>query len=294
MIARFLLLLFGVFTGASAVIMIKACTVHPVLLASYRQLVAAAVLAPLFFRDLRRCRGQHTLAHVGRTVLPGLMLGGHFITWIIGARLTLAGNANLIVNFVPVVMPFLLYLLVRERPNLGELGGTLLAVAGVAVLVGGDYHLSGEEFLGDVICFVSMLLFAGYLALGRRNRDFPTIWLYLVPLYFFGGVFCFIVSLFYVSPLAVDSLHDLAMVIGLGVVPTVIGHSMLNIAMKWFRGQVVGIAGLTQFIFAAILAWLLLGEVPTWHFYVAAALVGAGSLVALRATPPQDVIVARK
>jgi len=280
-------LVVGVYACSTAVIMVKACSVHPVLLAAYRQLLAAVVLAPVFLRDLRRNRGRYRLAHLRRTLLPGILLAAHFISWIFGARRTLAANASLIVNMVPIAMPFLLYLLVRERLNRGEWMGTAVALAGVAVLAGGDFNIAPVYFFGDLVCFVSMILYAGYLALGRRNRDFPTIWLYVVPLYFVGGTACLATSLFLVSPLAIDSTKDVLLTVGLAVIPTVIGHSIMNFSMKHFRGQVVGITNLSQFIFAAVMAFFLLGETPQRVFYVACVLVVAGVVLALRSAPRQ-------
>ncbi len=305
MLLQVLLLIFGVFTCSTAVIMIKRCDMHPILLAGLRQIVAALALAPVFLRQLRRHRGQFGLGHLRRTLLPGALLGVHFITWIIGARLTLAANSSLIVNMVPVALPFLLYLTMRERLNRGEWIGTALAVAGIAILGFMDYHVSWSHFSGDVMCFISMLLFAGYLVLGRRNRDFPAIWLYLVPLYFFGGLVC--LAIWPISPAVGFSpasqaspppwglspdLWNAMMVVGLGLVPTVIGHSILNHAMRTLRGQAVGIANLGQFIFAGIMGYLLLTppETPGWNFYVAAVGVVTGAWIALRWAPPAPAL----
>jgi drug/metabolite transporter (DMT)-like permease len=178
--------------------------------------------------------------------------------------------------------------MMRERLNAGEWAGTALTVTGVAALAGADYHFSPQYFRGDLICFASMVLFASYLALGRRNRDFPSLWLYLVPLYFVAGLICFAVSLAFTHPLAVGTAKDAACLLGLAVMPTVIGHTILNKSMKHFGGQTVSLANLAQFIFAGVMAYFLLTppEVPEWTFYVAAALVVAGAAVAVRYTPP--------
>ena len=130
MVIQTIVLIFGVLCCSTAVIMIKQSTdaMPPVLLAAGRQLLAAVLLAGLFWRDARRHRGTLTGRHLRRCILPGVLLGLHFITWIIGARLTLAANSSLIVNMVPVVMPFLLLVLMGESLNRGELLGTALAV----------------------------------------------------------------------------------------------------------------------------------------------------------------------
>ena len=73
--------------------------------------------------------------------------------------------------------------------------------------------------------------------------------------------------------------------IALGLVPTVIGHSLLNNAMRKLRGQVVSIAVMGQFVIAGILAYPLLGETPDWTFYPASVAVVIGGVLA--ATKPK-------
>lgn len=296
----------GVFACSTAVIMVKQTETSPVLLAGQRLIIAAVALTPLLVHELRRLGVRLTWSTLRRTLLPGLMLGAHFITWILGARLTLAANASLIVNMVPIAMPFLLHWMIREKLTRGEWAGTALAITGVAILAVGDYHLSPELFLGDMVCFGSMLLFACYLALARRNRDFPSIWIYLVPLYVVGAVACFAAAgacamvwelpggremlsalgIGDVHPLVVPRSLDWVLAVALGLVPTVVGHSTLNNSMRYFGGQTVSIANLGQFIFAGTMAYFLLAEVPELGFYPAAVLVIAGAVTALRATPP--------
>ncbi|MBN1554066.1 MAG: DMT family transporter [Phycisphaerae bacterium] len=290
MIWRVLLLVFGVYCCATAVIMIKACTVPPVLLSAYRLLGAGVLLLPLFVRDYRRHTGEldsperrrFLRRELRRTILPGVLLAVHFISWIIGARLTPAANSALIVNMVPVVMPFILFALLRERLTRGEFLGTGLAIAGLAALGFSDFHIRPEHLLGDVVCFGSMLFFAVYLALGRRNRHAASIWLYLVPLYLLGGVLCLIAGLILETPPGMKAGFDGLMTLGLILVPTILGHSILNYSMKHMRGQIVSLTNLGQFVFAGVMAFFWRGEIPAHTFYLAGVLIVAGAAVALK------------
>jgi drug/metabolite transporter (DMT)-like permease len=310
MLPRGILLIVGVFACSTAIIMVQASITHPVLLSAQRLIIAAVALSPLLLRDLRRNRGCLSRAHLRRTILPGLMLGLHFVTWIIGGRLTGAANASLIVNMVPIAMPLLLHFMIRERLTPGEWIGTALSMIGLLLLAGGDYHLSAEWFIGDVMCFLSMLLFALYLALARRNRDFGSIWSYLVPLYVVGAAACFVAAVVLagvwavpggrelleaigigkVHPLSVPRPQDWAYALGLGLIPTVIGHSTLNYSMKHFGGQTVSIANLGQFIFAGLLAYVIHSQVPPSLFYLAAVPVVTGAVLALRSTPARSKV----
>lgn len=283
-------LVFGVTACSSSVIFIKACSVPPVLLSGYRLLVAALVLAPFFVRDWRRLDGKWPVSGLRRTILPAAMLAVHLITWTIGARWTAAANASLIVNMVPVAMPVLLYLTTREKVNRRELFGTAIALGGVFLLSSGDYVAGRDTFRGDLVCLGSMILFTWYLALARRNRDFPSLWLYLVPLYAMGAVFCFLVAAVTGELLMVFSLWDYLMLITLGIIPTVFGHSLLNRAMTHLRGQVVSVVNVGQFITAGAMAYLFFGEQPTTVFYLAAGLIVIGAFITIRADPRAAVV----
>lgn len=282
------LLMFGVLCCSMAVILVKLCRVDPILLASYRLIIAAVVLSPLFLRDLRRYRGRYTRRHLLRTVLPGLALGLHFISWMFGARRTTATNATLIVNMLPLVMPFMLYAFLRESPTRREWAGTAITMIGVMILAVGDFRIGAEHLIGDGACAVSLILVACYLTFGRRNRDFPSIWLYVVPLYFVASISSFAIALCFASPPGIDSTADLLYVLALGVGPTVIGHSSINWCLKHMRGQIVSLASMTQFVFAGIVAYFLLDEVPHLPFYPACVFIITGAIVALRVIKPKD------
>ena len=273
MLLNALLLLLSTLAASTAVVMIKASIVQPVLLASLRLFVAAFALLPVFVRDLRRYRGAYTAEHLKASVVPGLVLAVHLMSWVVGARMTPTANASLIVNLVPLAMPFFLLWLASEPLTRKEIIATAVALFGVVVLTLSDLNLSRTFFLGDLISFGSMLFYAFYMALGRRNRTFPSVWLYLVPLYAVGATVSLVVALFFVNPIQPYAPREIALILGLGIVPTVIGHSLLNRAMTYFRGQVVSIINMCQFVFAGFLGYLLFREVPGVPFYIASALL---------------------
>jgi drug/metabolite transporter (DMT)-like permease len=274
--SELILLLVANIVGGSSAIMIKASTIHPILQASYRLLFAAVILSPLFFRELRRSGLKPSFRLVRPSLLPGIVLGLHFITWIFGARMTLAGNATVIVTMVPVAMPFFVFFMTRELPKKAEVAGTVVAICGIAILAAFDFRLSPGHFGGDVTCFVSMILYAIYLALARRSAPQEGIWLYLVPLYLAGGLFCFLCSLPFAHPVRGITGADVLMTLGLVLGPTVIGHSLMNRAMTKLPPQTVSLFNLTQFIVAGILAYALFREVPRPEFAVASVLIVAG------------------
>ncbi len=284
---RLLLLIAGVAACATAVIFIKASQTHPIMLCAWRLLIAAIVLAPLYRQGHRHHPG-HGLPHLWRCLPPALLLALHFISWTVGARRTDAANASLIVNLVPIVMPFLMLVMARERITRRVLLGTALSVVGLGVLAMASFRLRRDNLVGDLVCLVSMLLFALYLAYGRVNRNVPSIWLYVTPVYAVAGFLCLATGTLVGADLLPATPREWLLMAALGLVPTVFGHSILNHAMKHLRGQVVSLCNLAQFIFAGLFAYLAFGEVPVPAFALAASLIvlGAGIVILGAGSPP--------
>jgi drug/metabolite transporter (DMT)-like permease len=285
MAVRYLMLFLGVFACSTSAVLIRLSMTPPFALTALRLVLASLFLAPVFVYERRRHRGAFTRQHLRRTHLPAFILSLHMMSWTLGARMTAVAQSSLIVNLVPIALPFFLYWFADERINRAEVGGTVLAIAGLVLLSARDAFSGGGSLAGDAVCFGSMLLFGAYLALGRRNRDFPSIWLYVIPVYAQAAVLCLIVSLPWLPKFAYRSAREWLLMAGLALIPTVCGHSLLNGAMRRIRGQIVSLCNCSQFLFAGIMGYLLFGEVPHAVFYVASAIVVAGVAVVVLSTP---------
>jgi drug/metabolite transporter (DMT)-like permease len=289
MFLRYLLLFLGVFACSTSAVFIRLSATNPFVLTAMRLLIAVVLLAPVFLFELRRHPNAFTRDHLRRTRLPAVVLAVHLMTWTLGARMTAVAQASLIVNLVPVAVPFFLFWIVRERINRAEVIGTALAILGLLVLSVRDAVTGGGSLGGDAMCFVSMLLFALYLALSRRNRDFPSVWLYVIPVYGQAALVCLVVAIPWLHTLAGEPGREWAILGALAAIPTVCGHSLLNLSMRRIRGQVVSLCNTSQFIFAGIMGYLLFDELPRALFYAASAVVVAGVFVVVRAAPaPSD------
>jgi drug/metabolite transporter (DMT)-like permease len=283
MALRYVLLFLGVYACSTSAIFIRLSHTDPFVLTAARLVIASVLLAPVFVAARRQHPGAFTRRHLHRTHLPALVLAVHLITWTLGARGTAVAPATLIVNLVPAALPFFLLWIARERINRTEVLGTALAIIGLATLSARDAFAGGGSLAGDAICFVSMLLFALYLSLGRRNRDFPSIWLYMIPVYAQAAVICLLVALPRLGTFDLHSGREVGLMCALGIVPTICGHSLLNAAMRSIRGQIVSLCNVAQFVF---------GEVPRALFYVAAALVVAGVATVVFASRPEPEVAA--
>jgi drug/metabolite transporter (DMT)-like permease len=285
--ARYVLLFLGVFACSTSAIFIRLSTTDPLVLTALRLALASLLLAPVLVVELHRHGAAFTRDHLRRTRFPSLVLALHLISWTLGARMTAVAQSTLIVNLVPIALPFFLYALAGERLNGAEIAGTLLAILGLVGLSVRDALSGGGSLAGNAMCFVSMLFFALYLALGRRNRDFPSVWLYVIPVYGQAAVLCLVAALPRLHTFGAGSPREWALVAALATIPTICGHSLLNSAMRRVRGQIVSLCNVSQFIFAGFMGFLIFGEAPRAVFYATSAVVVAGVAVVVLATPQE-------
>lgn len=252
------------------------------MLAAYRVLLAGIVLLPVYLSARKKYGDIAATGVIKRSLIPGAVLGLHFVAWVVGARMTPAANASLIVNVMPVVMPFFMFFMFQEQVKSRELIATVITIMAMLLLGYSDYSISRTHFIGDIVCLISMILFAWYLAIARQHRTLPSVWLYIVPVYLAAGILTFIVALFFSSPLHHYTGYNLAMIAGVALVSTVIGHSALNYAMQRIRGQTVTVVNMLQFVIGGIFGYLIYAEIPTVAFYIASVLVIASILLVLK------------
>jgi drug/metabolite transporter (DMT)-like permease len=103
-------------------------------------------------------------------------------------------------------------------------------------------------------------------------------------MYFVGGLLCLAAAPFERGESVTYDATEVGMILGLALVSTAMGHSILNYCLKHMRGQVVSIINLFQFVYAGIMAVIIWGkdEAPSWAFYPASALVVAGAIIVLK------------
>jgi drug/metabolite transporter (DMT)-like permease len=255
------------------------------LLSGLRLLLAVPFLFPFFWNAWRRSDPLSRRWAFTGTFLPGLVLAFHFMFWTLGARNAPTATASLIVNMAPLVMPFFLWIALREKVYRIQWLGTLVAFGGVVLLVSPRLVFQSGSMMGEGYCLLAMILFAVYLTLGRLNRRMTSLWLYLVPVYLWAGFISLAVAFAQRPSISAPSPLNWLWLLLLALLPTVFGHGLINYCLRHLRGQTVAVANQGQFIFAMPMAAFFFHEYPTIFFYPAAAIVLGGCWLATREGP---------
>ncbi len=244
----------------------------PLAVAMWRMVLATALIAPVAV-----ARGGVGVPRRFRreAVLAGVMLGLHFGLWIPSLWLTTVSASVVLVTTQP------LFILLASPRFLGVriLGRNLLsfglALTGVAIIAWGDLQVSMRAILGDGMALAAGACMAGYMIVGKRLRGAVPLDRYLTVVY--GGAAVTLVAsvaLAGSSPLPADSVSWLTL-LGLAVVPTLTGHTLLNWALAHLQAYHVNLAVLLEPVLSTLWAWWLLSQPPPLHVIPGALLVMA-------------------
>jgi drug/metabolite transporter (DMT)-like permease len=257
----------------------------PLAVAMWRMVLAAAIIVPFALArgGLAVPRGR------GRAVaLSGVLLGLHFGLWIPSLWLTSVSASVVLVQTAPLwvllASPHLLGVPIRRR----NLVSFALAIAGVSVIARGDVALSPRALLGDLLALGGAVAVAGYLIVGKRLRGEMPLERYLAVVY--GGAALVLVAgvaLQRTPPLPADARSWLCL-LGLALIPTLTGHTLLNWALAHLEAYRVNLVMLFEPVLATIWAWAFLGEVPPPHVIPGGALVLAA--LALEFMPSREPV----
>ena len=275
-VAETVLLVMAVAAMASSVVFLRFSKLGPGEISGWRMALGALCFLPLVHREQWKHLPKGAWL---RALFAGVVLGGHFVTWVSGARATAAANATLLVNLVPLVLPFLLFPLAGEKVRPRDWAGTLLGFGGVLVLVGANLGSNGT-WRGDLICLGAMVFLAFYMALGRKAATlFPSTAAWVVPVFAVASLTSFASEWLRGGNPRLPPPGEWKWILLIVIFPTLMGHGLVARALRYWRGQVVGVAAGGQFLFAGLYGWFAFGEVPGAWFPLGAALIVAGTRV---------------
>ena len=215
-----------------------------------------------------------------RLIPIGMTAGLHFLTFITSLYFTTVAHALTLTYTAPLFIAALSHLILKEPLPRRTLPGAMAALAGVAVLAGFEPRLDRRMLLGDALAVGAAVTFAAYSLLGRHERSRLPLLTYASGVYLIAGVT--------IIPFARDlvrpglPLGALAAVGAMALVPSAIGHTLYNAAIRRLHPSIPNLIATQEVTLGILLAWMLIGEPLTWSAATGAALTLFGIGLVLR------------
>jgi drug/metabolite transporter (DMT)-like permease len=249
--------------SSAAVVILLAAPLSALTIGAGRVTVTGLGLLLLGRRRLRGTFGALRAGLGPRTALAAALLAVHFGTWIASLSLTSVVRSVTIVATQPLLAGFLARGL-GDRVSWRLYVGGAIALAGTAIMVGVEPATSGPSSAwGDGLALVAAAAAAGYLAVGRSVREHVDLAGYLAVVHLGAGALLVLTVLVTGLPWATGpvGVDHLAAVVYLGLVPGIIGHGLLNWAVRHLPVHTVSLAILVEPVGATALAVLVLDHV---------------------------------
>jgi drug/metabolite transporter (DMT)-like permease len=258
-------------------------------IAAYRMVLAAIVLLPFAWLRYRRewsvLKGRDWFWISG----AGILLAAHFATWITSLEYTSVASSVVLVSTSPLWVALIAWIAWREPVSPSVAGGLALALGGSVLISFAEARsaISPRPLLGNVLATAGALTVSGYWLIGRRMRRSLSLIPYVTLVYGFAALVLLAIALLSGQALSGFKSTTYGWFLLLALLPQLLGHSSFNWALGQLPATYIAVATLGEPLGAAILAMILLGEIPSLLKVLAAALILSGILMALR-RPPRE------
>ncbi len=278
----YIILLVGVVSVSFAATFIRLADAPPLVIAASRMAIAAIVLIP--FASVKSARNIRKLPRrdVLLILLSGAFLALHFWLWITSLSYTSIASSIVLVTSHPAFVAAVSYFLWKERLNKLTIGGIVVALAGVMVVNYSGFTLGATAVLGDVLALLAGFAMGAYLIIGGQMRARIDILGYLAMLYTCSAAILLIATLVSGHGFSGYSSTTYIMLALLAIVPQLIGHSSLNMAVRLVPVTLVSVAILGEPVGATLLGYIILHEAPTITEMAGGLLIMAGIFIVMR------------
>ena len=256
------LLIASISFGSAAIFIRFADQATAVSLTLYRLAIAAIVM--ILFALSTRSFKLPSRTDLLLMVLSGVVLSLHFAAYILAVKETTVANATFLVNTGPVMLVILSPIVIKERTTRREMWGVILATLGVLLVAdaGNGFRTFGWP---DLSALAAAFLLALYSLIGRQLRTSGiTTGCYTSYVYSIAASVSLLLAWGVGAPISGSyDLQNLIAILGLALVPTVVGHSLYNYALGSVKAVTANLFPLLEPIIASLLAVQLFNEIPT-------------------------------
>lgn len=254
--------------------------VPALVIAFYRMAIATAILLPVAVVLKRDEILTLVRKDLGLLALGGLCLAIHFAAWITSLRYVSIATSIVLVNSHPLFVVIASYLFLGERPARRGLVGTAVGLVGMAI-ISYDALINVQLALkGDALALLGALAVVGYFIVGRKARARMSLLGYVTPLYAACSIFLLALVLIKQDRLAPYGASIWMFLVALAIIPTIVGHTVFNWALKHVRPTAISLAFLGEPVIASLLALIFFAQRPPATTLIGGALVLAGVYLA--------------
>ncbi len=241
-----------------AAIFVKWSDAPATILSMYRMWLASILLIPIVWIK-RKDFLKITRKDWYFLFFSGLFLAVHFALWFGSLKLTTVASSTIILALQPIVALIGGFFLFRERTPASALMTMGIAVIGAIMVGWGDFRLSKEAIIGDILSFLSVIAVVGYLLIGQSTVKKVSHWIYSFCVFLFASIILTVYNLGSGVAFSGYDAREWGIFVLLAIVPT-IAHVIHNWLLNYVNATTISMSILGEPVGATALATIFLGE----------------------------------
>jgi drug/metabolite transporter (DMT)-like permease len=274
----YVFLAIGLVAASQSGNLVRVGDAHPAVMAAWRLLLASGIMAAFAGPRLRDILAL-SRAEKWLTFLAGAALAAHLMTWIAAIQRTTVANAAIFFSVNPVVTGAAAHIIFGERISPKLAASVVLGLAGVAVIGLDDFRVSADSAAGDAFSLLCSFLFTAYFLFGKKVRAKLDNRAYVAAVYGSAALCGFAAAAALGLPVLEQSQRNWLCFILLAIIPTSIGHTALNAALRYMDASRISAATLSEPVLAGLVAWWAWGEAARPSAFAGYALIAASVVV---------------
>ncbi|KAB2826748.1 MAG: DMT family transporter [Paludibacter sp.] len=257
---NYMLLATGIVCISWSAILVKIAGISGFGSGFYRLLFGTLGIIPFWLYYRKPVRDWHG---VRIAIVCGVLFAFDIALWNTSIMLSKASISTLLANLAPVWVGLGMLLFLRERPGKLFWPGTIVAMLGVALVIGIEELIRFEFSTGNTLAIAASIFYGAYLLTVRRGRNTLDTLSFTTISMIASTVVLGLIAAVTATPLWGFSTTTWWALVALGLVPQVVGWITINQALGHINPTVASVSLLSQTVFTAVFSVPVLGEMLT-------------------------------
>lgn len=275
----------GVIAVSTSAIFVKLAAGAPAgIIAFYRLGFAALFMLPTILFKYRKELQAISRRDWMLTTISGVFLALHFILWFESLNYTSVASSVVLVTLQPIFAFIGTYFFFGERFSVAAIISMFITLIGSIIIGWGDFQISGLALFGDILALLGAITVTAYFLLGQRLRRNLSLIAYTFIVYGISAITLLVYNLILNNEFTGYALDHWGWFLALAIVPTFLGHTLFNWALKWLSTSTISMAIVFEPIGATALAYFILDEIVTSSQWLGGTIVIFGLLLFIVST----------